>query len=289
LSGRVSPPRTLIVNADDFGLTTGVSEGVLRAHAAGIVTSTSVLALGSAFDRTVGWLAETPSLGVGAHLALVGEDPPLLSAREVPSLVDRRGRLPLSFRTFLPRALSGRVDPVDVRRELSAQLDAIEAAGVALDHLDTHQHLHLWPAVGRVVVDLACERAIPAVRVPRSAAGGATGIGVRQLSSRLERRLRAAGLGFPQASAGLDEAGAMTLPALVETVGRLGRTTASICELSVHPGADPDPGRRRYDWRYAWGAELEALIAPEARDRVRTQGFELGSYGVFDGKGNPIA
>ncbi|HEX7094516.1 MAG TPA: ChbG/HpnK family deacetylase, partial [Acidimicrobiales bacterium] len=85
--------RLLIVNADDYGLTAAVSAGILRAHRNGIVTSTSVLALAPGFRQSAAWLLDEPSLGVGAHLALVGEDPPLLSAREIPTLVDRRGRL----------------------------------------------------------------------------------------------------------------------------------------------------------------------------------------------------
>jgi YdjC-like protein len=82
--------RLLIVNADDYGLTEGVSKAILATARDGIVTSTSVLAVAPAFDRTSRWLAGT-NLGVGAHFAAVGEDPPLLSAREVPTLVDERG------------------------------------------------------------------------------------------------------------------------------------------------------------------------------------------------------
>ena len=64
--------RLLIVNADDYGLTAGVSRAVIEAHRAGIVTSTSVIALGPAFDRTRPWLDDAPEIGTGAHLAAVG-------------------------------------------------------------------------------------------------------------------------------------------------------------------------------------------------------------------------
>src|SRR4051812_5129885 len=84
------PARLLIVNADDYGLTPGVSRAIVDGHRDGIVTSTSVIALGPAFAATRPWLDEVPALGTGAHLAAVGEDPPLLSAREIPTLVDRR-------------------------------------------------------------------------------------------------------------------------------------------------------------------------------------------------------
>ena len=122
--------------------------------ATGIVTSTSVLALAPGFAPSVRWLDDAPHLGRGAHLAAVGEDPPLLSAREVPTLVDRRGRMWSSWRVFLPRAAAGRIDPDDLRREFAAQIDAITSAGVAIDHLDTHQNIHLWPMVSDVVLGL---------------------------------------------------------------------------------------------------------------------------------------
>ena len=81
--------RLLVVNADDMGLTPGICRAVLRGHTEGVVTSTSVLAVGAAFDDAAARLRDTPGLAVGAHLALVGEDRPLLSAAEIPTLVGR--------------------------------------------------------------------------------------------------------------------------------------------------------------------------------------------------------
>ncbi len=72
--------RFLIVSADDYGLREGISSGILRAHREGIVTSTSVFAVGPSYPRTASWLGDHPALGVGVHLAAVGEDPPPLGA-----------------------------------------------------------------------------------------------------------------------------------------------------------------------------------------------------------------
>ena len=269
--------RLLIVNADDYGLTRGVSRGILRAHRAGIVTSTSVLAVAPAFTTTVDWLADEPQLGVGAHLAAVGEDPPLLSAAEVPTLVDGRGRLAASWRQFLPRAAAGRVDPADLAAEFTAQAEAIVDAGVALTHLDTHQHLHLWPGVRRVVLSMA-EGLGVAVRVTRSAARSPVGVVVRRLSARLEAEARRRGVAFPAAAAGLDEAGALDATTLVEAIGRLGAGAAPTAELGSHPGEADDPDRSRYRWNYRWEEELAALTSPEARQAVDRAGFVLGTY-----------
>src|SRR5262249_40178407 len=200
-------PSLLIVNADDYGLTTGISRAILRAHGAGIVTSTSVLAVGPAFGETAPWLGDAPALGVGVHLAACGEDPPLLEAREIPTLVDARGRLAPSWRGFALALWAGRVDPGDLEREFSAQIARVAALGRPLTHLDTHQHLHLLPRVADVVVRLAQRAGIPALRVPRSGLRRLAGLGVRVLEPGLAARARAAGLRVPGAVAGFGDAG----------------------------------------------------------------------------------
>ncbi|HEX2850358.1 MAG TPA: ChbG/HpnK family deacetylase [Acidimicrobiales bacterium] len=272
--------RVLIVHADDYGLTEAVSAGILRGHEDGIITSTSVLTLAPAFASTAPRLAASP-IDVGVHLAAVGEDPPMLSAREIPTLVDRRGRLPLSWKVLLPRLAARRVDPADVAREFAAQVEAaVTATGRRPTHLDTHQHLHLWPSIATVVVDLARREAIAAIRVPRSHRPG-IGTGVRRLSRRLEKAARGAGLQVPDDSTGLDEAGRVDGAALQAAVDGFARRGARVAELGCHPGEHDDPHRHRYAWGYTWGAELDTLTAPESRRIVAAAGFELGGYEVL--------
>jgi chitin disaccharide deacetylase len=271
----------LIVNADDFGLTEGVSRGILQAHGDGIVTSTSVLALGSAFERTASWLDDAPELGVGAHLAAVGEDPPLLSASEIPTLVNDRGRLALSWRVLLPRLLAGRVDPDDLRREFEAQIERITAIGRPLTHLDTHQHLHLWPSVGDVVLDLARSHGIPAVRVPRGTSAQAQAVAMNRLARGLEARAGASSIRFPAATAGFEESGKLDDVALHEALAALASSGAATAELLAHPGEAIDPARARYPWGYRWGDELDALSGDRARAEVERFGFVLGTYAAL--------
>ncbi|MBW3555366.1 MAG: ChbG/HpnK family deacetylase [Actinobacteria bacterium] len=269
--------RLLIVNADDYGLTEAVASGILRAHRDGIVTSTSVLVLAPAFGTAGKWLAEEERLGVGVHLAAVGEDPPLLGAQEIPSLVDRRGRLPRDWRGFLARAIAGRVDPEDLSREFRAQLEAVSQLGIAVTHVDTHQHLHLWPVVRDIVVDLAAAAGVNGIRVPRSR-GSLKSPGISYLASGLADRAAARGLVFPGDAAGLDEAGHMDAAALALALGRLAGSDARAVELSAHPGEGDDPDRARYRWNYEWERELDALVSPAAARAASDLGFVLGNY-----------
>lgn len=270
--------RLLIVNADDYGLTDGVSRAILLAHRDGIVTSTSVLAVAPAFERTAPALRDTDGIGVGAHLAAVGEDPPLLSAREVPTLVDRNGRLALSWRRLLPRVAAGRVDLDDVRREFSAQVERLTGAGLRLSHVDTHQHLHLWPSIGDVVLDIAEAQGIQGVRIIRSTVRSPIGIAVRRFGRSLAPKAHARGLRFPATATGLDEAGGLTLDRLHGALDRLARAGVATAELATHPGEASDPDLDRYRWGYRWDEELAALTDPTTRVAVDRAGFRLGTY-----------
>ena len=269
--------RLLIVGADDYGLTEGVAAGILRAFRDGIVTSTSALVLAPGFATAGKWLAEEEGLGVGVHLAAVGEDPPLLGADEIPTLVDRRGRLASDWRTFLAWTVTGRVDPGDLAREFRAQLEAVRTLGVDVTHLDTHQHLHLWPTVREVVLDLAVEAGVRGVRVPRSRRA-VKGVGIAYLSRQLADGAAVRGVVFPHDAAGLDEAGHMDDRALARSLDRLARGDAAAVELSGHPGEAHDPDRHRYRWNYDWERELDALTSPAARQAVDDHGFVLGTY-----------
>ena len=273
--------RTLIVNADDYGLTHGVSRAILRAHSEGVVTSTSVLTVSPAFADTVGWLDDAPGLGVGLHLAAVGEDPPLLTTAEVPTLVDRRGNFAVSSLRMAPRLALGRVDPDDLRREFQAQFEAFTGAGLAPTHLDTHHNLHLWPMVGEVVAGLAERWSVPAVRLPWSRTRTPLGLGIRRFARTLARRLDHAGLWHPDTYFGIDEGGrldATTFGALVDHLGELLSHVGSV-EVAVHPGEPADAELDRYPWPGASrDAELEALTSPGLRRRIERAGYHLASY-----------
>src|SRR3989338_75698 len=98
-------PRRLVVNADDLGLSRAVNAGIAEAHRRGIVTSTSCLVVGPAWEEAVQVLRGLPALGVGVHLAWV-EGRPVNDPARVPSLVDRNGRFLGGWPAFLLRYLS---------------------------------------------------------------------------------------------------------------------------------------------------------------------------------------
>jgi predicted glycoside hydrolase/deacetylase ChbG (UPF0249 family) len=168
--------RHLVVNADDLGLTTGINDGIFDAHDLGILTSASLFANAPATDEAVRRLHARTSLGVGAHLALV-DGTPTLPARSVPTLVTGDGRFPPSWRPFIVACLRGRVSLDEIERELTAQIERLLDAGVALTHLDAHKHVHAYPPVFAIVARLAVRFGIAAVRVPYERSSASTFLG----------------------------------------------------------------------------------------------------------------
>jgi predicted glycoside hydrolase/deacetylase ChbG (UPF0249 family) len=142
--------RQVIVNADDWGLTPGVNRGILRAFQDGIVTSASLLVVGSAFEEAVALARRNPDLDVGLHLALV-EERAVLGREVLPTLVDEAGRFPRTSSEFFRRAFLGRINWDEVEREIAAQIARFQKTGLPLSHFNSHQHVHMFPPVFQIV------------------------------------------------------------------------------------------------------------------------------------------
>src|SRR4051812_12023980 len=170
--------RRLVVNADDLGLTVGVNDGIFDAHDRGILTSASVFANALATRDAPERARRRPSLGVGCHLTLV-DGRPMLPPAYVPSLIDDHGQFRRSWKPFIVACLLRRVSLLEVERELTAQIERVRSAGVALTHLDAHKHVHAYPPIFAIVTRLATMFRIPVVRVPfersSSVPAGSTG------------------------------------------------------------------------------------------------------------------
>jgi len=158
--------KRLIVNADDLGADEGRNDGIFEAIEAGVVTSVSILPNGPSLRNALSKLRSLPrgKISCGIHINL-SEGTPLSSGLRLVTGPDGRFRGKQSARHLLLR----RGDPVlerEIRRELEAQICALRDAGVAIDHLDGHQHVHVFPAVARLAAEGAKNHEIPWIRIP---------------------------------------------------------------------------------------------------------------------------
>lgn len=283
--------KELIINADDFGYTHGVNEGIIRAHRDGILTSATLMANGVAFDDAVERAKVNPGLGVGCHLVLTGGS--CVAPREkIPSLADSQGRLPLSLGALVARLSLGAIRTQDIETELSAQLEKIRRAGIELTHVDTHKHTHVHPRVMSAVGRVAQKFGITRVRNPieaardswRTARSEHTGLvlnmaastAVRSVGSWFQSTARRYGLRSPEHFLGLAITGSVSAAALCRLIDTLpdGRT-----EIMTHPGVcdaelmstDTRLNRQRE-------TELDGLLSAEARRLAEANGVRLISY-----------
>src|SRR6185312_7121417 len=156
----------LILNADDFGLTRGINRAIAELHAAGVLTSATLMANGQAFDDAIEVARAHTTLGVGCHIVLT-DGTPLSPPETISTLIGPDGR---SFRPslggFFRDAMLGRISEADIAREATAQIERIQQMGIALTHLDTHKHTHILPTVARALLAVAERTGVHAIRNP---------------------------------------------------------------------------------------------------------------------------
>ncbi|MGE0160356.1 MAG: carbohydrate deacetylase [Gemmatimonadales bacterium] len=274
--------RKLIVNADDLGLHVDIDRGIERAHREGIVTSASLAAVGDAFEHGAEVCRRCPELDVGVHLTLVGERP-LCDPASLGELVTEEGRFVDGHAALVARALAWRLDRGAVMRELEAQIEKVERAGIRPSHLDGHQHVHLLPHIWPVVVELARRHGVRWVRVPAFrplASDGARAVlvGLRMGLNVLQRGRRAGldGLRSADVTPALAESGHLTVDGIVRALAAV--PSGATAELVVHPGINTPAVEARYDWGYDWSGETAALTDPGLRAAILEGGFELRRF-----------
>lgn len=275
-----SAAKRLLVNADDLGWSRSVNDGIIEAHRDGIVTSTSVLAAGSAFEHAVESLASSPDLSVGVHLNIY-RGVPVLPASRVATLLGPDGSFPGNWRITIRRLATGSIDLAQVEAEFSAAVERVMEAGITPRHLDSEKHLHHWPPVFDCVCRVARRYDIPRVRVVREPfAPSMIPMGLSALGQRNARVARSFGLSVAEATVGVTRA-PISAKDLREILGTVPKGAGDV-EFVCHPGridAEFMALQAKVSNRLVESRELElaALTGPEARESVRAAGCTLCS------------
>jgi predicted glycoside hydrolase/deacetylase ChbG (UPF0249 family) len=208
------------------------------------------------------------------------EQRPVLGAEATGSLVGPDGAFLPHLKDLLAKQLRGGLALAEVRRELDAQISRVKEAGIAVTHLDGHQHVHVLPGVARIVAELAAAHGVRAVRYPaervraymlrlghakRVAEQAALGLFCAASPlKRLRRSDEFVGFYF---GGRLDETNLVTVLA--------GLPSGGTVELMCHPGGDDM--RANGDWQYRWAEERDALVSPRIQKLVAERGMQLVS------------
>jgi len=282
--------RRLIINADDFGLTRGVNRAIAEAHLQGIVTSATLMANGQAFDDALQRAQSNPGLGIGCHIVLV-DGVPLLESREVSTLIGgtNDGQFRQSLTSFALRAVGGCLDAGQIEAEATAQIRKLQSAGLAVSHLDTHKHTHIFPQVLRPLLRAAQACGVRAVRNPFGRVGfllmasrpnlwrryGQLKI-LNTFAGKFRQAVRDAGVFTTDGSLGIAATGRLDESLFRMILENLPEGT---WELVCHPGYnDAELQRVRTRLRESREVELRLLTSKETRDLLARKGVELISY-----------
>jgi hopanoid biosynthesis associated protein HpnK len=290
----------LIINADDFGLTTGVNRAIVEAHEHGAVTSATLMANGQAFDEAVALAQSTPRLGVGCHIVLVDGAPVLPQAR-VRSLLSPGGNddggphFRGGIGKFGALALLGRLAADEIEAEATAQIRKLQSDGIAVTHLDSHKHTHIFPHVLRPLLRAAKACGVRAIRNPFERMQGSqlaaspslwrrwTEVGLlRSLAKQFREAVQEAGISTPDGTLAIVATGSLNERLLRIMVENLPDGT---WELVCHRGyKDADLQGVRTRLLESRKQELRILTSPSTRDLLTANQVELISFREFAGE-----
>lgn len=253
-----------------------VNDGIIKGFNDGIITSASLMAGAKAAEHAARLAKENPSLGVGVHLCLTLVRP-VADHAKIRSLAPR-GLLPGGPFPLMSRLLFGSIKIGEVEIELRAQIERTLALGIKPDHIDGHQHVHMMKRVFDVVMKLAEEYAIPAMRYPVGPDVGSIS-GSRGLEKRIfegiakknRRAIENAGIKFPDYFFGFAETGNLDAEKLLMILENLPDGTS---ELMCHPGL-PSENLAEDNWGKGWGTELEAVTDKRVKDFIIKNDVEL--------------
>jgi predicted glycoside hydrolase/deacetylase ChbG (UPF0249 family) len=235
---------SLIVNADDFGLTSGVNQSIQDLHHSGALSSATLMADAKSTLPAAGIATLRSQLGVGCHVVLV-DGTATLPARSLPELTLPSGSFRPTLGRFALAVTLGRIPEIEIQIEAMAQIRRLQALGLRVTHVDTHKHTHMYPRVLRPLLLAAIECGVPAIRNPfepewaLQATPGAPFVRrtqVRLLRTRLKmfsKLVKKAGLATTDGAIGVLATGTLDVRTLHVMLAAM---PPGIWELVCHPG-----------------------------------------------------
>lgn len=267
----------LIVNADDFGFSTGVNRGVIECLERGLVRSATIMVNTPGSEEAIAYAARHPEHGFGLHLNLAWGRP---LTRRVPTLCRPDGAF-LPSPSLMWRLSTGRVDADELEAEIGAQIGALTSRGVAPTHVDSHRHFHVFKSVHVAVTKVAATYGIRRFRLPADswisrARYDWRACAMRMFCRGLRGHLQRHRLLHPAFFYGNVMMGAAFTGA--HLVGVLRHLPSGCGEIMVHPGR-PEHDFAQIDPYVEWRArEIDVLGSEAVREAITAGDRELSDY-----------
>ena len=281
--------RRLIVNADDFGLTSGVNRAIVEGNRSGIVTSATLMANARATDAAIDLSKAHPSLKTGCHVVLIDGVP---LSENLFSLTENSGRFRSNLKQFAVAAVRKQIAAEEIQREVEAQIRKIQSRGITLTHVDSHKHTHMFPHILRPLLRAAKACGIRAIRNPFEPlrcwpAGmvlGAPKLWLRSagvtafqmFAAEFHRALKEEGMISTDGTVGIAVTGLLDQQRLLRILEALPEGT---WELVCHPGySDADLQAAGTRLTKSREIELSALRSAETKKALADRDIKLISY-----------
>jgi hopanoid biosynthesis associated protein HpnK len=264
-----------------------VNEAIAEAHKKGVL-STASLMVGAKFARDAADRARRlPSLRVGLHLTLV-EGTPVLPPEKLPDMVDGSGAFSTrlvraGFKFFFLRGIRKQLEA-----EIRAQFEAFRKTGLALDHVNAHNHMHLHPTILGLTLKIGKEFGMKAVRLPKeppfqSWRAAKTARWQRIASwillcpwiGVMKRMLRQSGVKHNDFLLGMTDSGRMTEDLASRFVSGL---PEGITEICFHPATRRSAEIDRTMPRYRHEDEFRGLIGPRLKGTLDASGLTVIAF-----------
>lgn len=146
----------IIFNADDLGYSHGVNQGILYGYQNGVVNSSSLMVNMGHFEEAVEIVANHQLNNIGLHFNLT-EGTPILETHR--TIVDDKGEFLRDLH------LQSKINSQEIIDEVQAQYQKAIKAGVRINHLDTHHHLHMTHSLRKIFGDFSKKYNLPLRKV----------------------------------------------------------------------------------------------------------------------------
>lgn len=296
----------LIINADDFGLTESICEGIKKAHLEGILTSATLLA-GAQYSQYAAAIArECRGLSVGAHLQLVAGRPVTKDLQKISTLIDENGFFPGNYVEFFKKWHLGKISPQHIKTELFNQIRKIISLGINPSHADSHQHLHMHPGLLPIFTEVLKDAQIFKLRNPVEPFNlkfhGILKFSKGNIIKTLffnpvyniwyKNKIKKSGLNMPDVFFGQFFSGNMTIENVMPALeyykklifnGSSEKGKPLVIEMMTHPGYSAaeyenidccDDDFKKYKWRQ----EFDMLTSKEVKSFINDAGIKLVNY-----------
>jgi len=274
--------KRLIINADDVGFSDAVNGAARKCLSSGGITGVSVMACGERFKEAAVMLREVGQKEVGVHLTLTAGLHPAADPREVEILLDDDGNFPKSYRELALKYFGGKLKEHHIYKELSSQVKKVAGEGFTVTHIDSHEHVHMFPEVLQTVLAIAVENEVPFVRLPLEGVSiafkrfflkdFARHSILKFFTVGKKKQLTRLGLKSSDSFLGHFHAGRLTNDIFYSMLDRL---SEGVTELAVHPCERSEGFFRAHPWYSGTAIELDILTDPRLKEYTKENDIHL--------------